>query len=484
MSATNYLRGIRISFLFCSIILTLFLGCEDEELSTTPPSPNVPNVPNVPNNTAEGIIGTFPSFPRAEGFGSLTAGGRGGIVIAVTNLNDSGPGSFRHAIETKGPRIIVFHTGGTIRLTESIEILEPFVTIAGQTAPGDGIMFRDADIRIKTHDVVLRGIRIRVGDVNRADDWDGIVLHTPPNQAVYNVIVDHCSVSWAIDENFSTFGLGDEIRDCTFSYNISSEGLEDSHHKDGPHSKGMLLTKNNLSTVSVHHNLFIHNVGRNPKVALDATAEVINNVVYNFGVATRLDPGAKVNAIGNYYIPGPNTSPRFQGQMNKGIMLGPMTGFPEMLLYVKNNIGPGRESDEDDDWLAVGGGDENIHRSLDPVPDFTASGITPHVASDALELVLDHAGAIAPHRDPVDLRLVEDVRSGTGTIINSQEDVGGWPVLDVGEPPTDTDLDGMPDNWETQLGLDPNDASDGNADRDDDGYTNIEEYINSFLIIE
>ncbi len=480
---------VSVTLIFGLLFTVMLISCEnsDEPDLTQGPGPNPPNPPDPPDPIDFGPDPTggkpegLPAFPGAEGFGSTTIGGRGGAVVEVTNLNDSGPGSFREAVETAGPRIVIFRTGGTIQLRSKITITEPFITIAGQTAPGDGITFRDADIRISTHDVILRGIRVRVGDVNQTEDWDGIVLHTPFNVEVYNVIVDHCSVSWAIDENISTFGLGARVRDCTFSYNISSEGLEDSHHRDGPHSKGMLLTKNNCRTVSVHHNLFAHNVGRNPKVALDVTAEVINNVVYNFGAATRLDPGSSANAIGNVYIPGPNTSPTVMGETNKGIMLGPVAGFPEMLLYVSENIGPGREINEGDDWLAVGGGSESLHRSTEPVPTFLPSEISHHSVDETLDVVLDNVGATAPHRDPVDLRLIQEVRSGTGRVINSQEDVGGWPFMDSGTAPTDTDGDGMPDEWEVEQGLDINDPSDGNLDSNENGYSNIEEYLNSFF---
>lgn len=482
-----YFRFIA-SLLLSPLLVFMVLSCVEDAPELTSNNPNTPNTPTPPVFDSDPIGGKpegTPAFPGAEGFGSTTIGGRGGVVLAVTNLNDSGPGSFRQAAEASGPRIVIFRTGGIIKLQRSIEIVDPYITIAGQTAPGDGIMFQDADIRIKTHDVILRGIRVRVGDVNQAEDWDGIVLHTPNGQEVYNVVVDHCSISWAIDENISSFGLGARVRDCTFSYNIISEGLEDSHHRDGPHSKGMLLTKNNLRTVSVHHNLFAHNVGRNPKVAQNVTAEIINNVIYNFVAATRLDPAAKANAIGNVYISGPNTPPTIMGDLNKGIMLGPREGFAEMLLYVMQNIGPGRESNSGDDWLAVGGGSESIHRSLEPVPDFFPSEINHHPVEETLEVVLQQAGAIAPYRDPVDLRVVENVRQGTGSVINSQNDVGGWPVMEEGTAPLDSDGDGMPDDWEAENGLDANNPADGNqivAENDD--YTNIEKYINSFFLIE
>ena len=422
----------------------------------------------------------LPAFPGAEGLGSATIGGRGGQIIEVTNLNDNGPGSFREAVETAGPRIVIFRTGGIIQLESSIEITEPLITIAGQTAPGDGIMFRDADIKIQTNDVILRGIRVRIGDENQASDWDGILIQAREGE-VFNVIVDHCSVSWSIDEALSTIGSGGGIHDITFSWNIVSEALHNSHHSDGSHSKGMLLSKNDVSLVSVHHNLFAHNDDRNPKIGLDVSAEVVSNVVYNFRSGTRLDPGAHANVIGNLYKVGLDTEETQLGMPTRGVSIAPLDGFPDIQAYVLNNIGPGRETNTGDEWLITNGDDAQVHRSFDPVAAFTPSGITSEPIEDLMDVLLDNVGALAPHRDLVDERVIQSVIDCDGRIIDSQDDVGGWPTMNEGTAPADTDGDGMPDTWENDHGLDLNDPSDGNTDRLGDGYTNVEEYINSLF---
>lgn len=420
----------------------------------------------------------LPAFPGAEGFGSTTIGGRGGQVIEVTNLNASGAGSLAAAIAVSGPRIVVFRTGGTILLTNELPINNPYITIAGQTAPGGGIAIRGAALRINTHDVVVRGLRIRIGDSPSGpapDQRDGLGIQQDP--VTNNIIVDHCSVSWAIDENISIYGWGHDI---TFQWNITSEALYNSLSSAGVESYGLLVKdKGSMQRISVHHNLLAHNNERNPEFAADDTGanlfagEIVNNVVYNwFGYAMRLEFGnPQVNVIGNYCRMGPNS----HVHLTNGLKFNALAAGAR--FYVHDNIGPGRLTNTGDDWLFADGG--SAYRSNTPV--FTGSGITTQLPDAALTLVLANAGATQPQRDAVDTRVVQDVQNGTGAIIDSQTQVGGWPTLAAGTPPTDTDHDGMPDSWETSHGLNPNSASDGSLDRDSDGYTNVEEYINSLL---
>ncbi len=464
--------GLTVTVGLCLIVL---VQCSSD--SGIIPTAPVPPAPVDTFDPVGGVPEGLPAFPGAYGFGSTTPGGRGGQVVAVTNLNDSGPGSFREAVSIAGPRTIIFRTGGTIQLQSPIFIDEPFLTIAGQTAPGDGILFRDSEIRIRTHDVILRGIRVRVGDVNQDQDWDGLALEATPASNVFNVVVDHCSVSWGIDENISTNGTRGEVRDITFSWNITSEALFDSHHEKGPHSKGMLLSKNNTTLVTVHHNLFIHNDDRNPKIALDVNVELINNVLYNYRSGSRMDPGSQANIIGNFYKPGPNTLIGLDGLISKGVVMQPVDGFPDMHAYVQDNIGPGRPTNSGDDWLMVRGSE--IYRSLDPR--VLSSGVPVDPVDEVMDLVMNGAGATIPSRDAVDLRLIDEMIAGEGSVIDSQSEVGGWPVLDPGVAPIDSDSDGIPDDWEQEFGLDPADALDANSDPDGDGYTYIEDYINSFF---
>ena len=230
----------------------------------------------------------IPAFPGAEGAGALTPGGRGGQVIEVTNLNNSGPGSLRTAIKAAGPRIIVFRVGGTIELKDDLTIREPYVTIAGQTAPGDGIALKNYTLRISTHDVIVRYIRVRPGEGgdNAGNLVDGIEILNKPDNAketdkmAHNIIIDHTSVSWAIDENVSVWNMRPDlskIENVTIQWSIISEGLSHSRHPEDEHSKGLLVGSNNTH-ISIHHNLLIHNRKRNP-VLHGVRIDMINNVI-------------------------------------------------------------------------------------------------------------------------------------------------------------------------------------------------------------
>jgi len=405
---------------------------------------------------AEGL----PAFPGAEGFGSMTIGGRGGKVMEVTNLNNDGLGSLRAACEASGPRIVVFRTGGTIILDNDIEIEDPYITVAGQTAPGDGICIRRAAIRIYTHDVIIRGLRIRVGDESGgppADNRDGLGIANS-EMAPYNIIVDHCSISWGLDENVATWYACHHI---TFQWCIVSEAIL----TDGD-SYGMIIGDYS-DNISVHHNLFAHNKDRSPLLKNNTTAEVINNVVYNWRwYATRTYSNA--NIIGNFYKTGSNWTG------GKGVAIDDIEGVK---IFVLDSIGPGRVTNTGDNWLAVNG--LETHRSDLRV--ISQSNVRIDNVEDIFALVIGNAGATAPRKDTVDQRIIQSVLDGTGAIITSQGEVGGWPVYNPGQAPVDSDHDGMPDSWELARGLNPNASTDANQDRNGDGYTNIEEYINGLI---
>ncbi len=413
----------------------------------------------------------LPAFPGAEGFGSTTVGGRGGIILKVTNLNPDGPGSLREAVSNSNPRIIVFKVAGTIFLKKNIGITNPFVTIAGQTAPADGITIRGAALSIHTHDVIVRGLRIRVGDDlsgPNPDNRDAITISS--NKAiVYNVIIDHCSLSWSIDETIQFWHSAEK---STVQYCIISEGLRYSIHpktisRGQDHSNGILVG-NGSNKISIHHNLFAHNLRRNPAINSGSFAEVINNVIYNWEIGTSV--GASANVIANVYKPGLNTGTK------KGIIL-PRWMNAQGPLYVKDNIGPGRITNSGDDWLVVDGPISG--RSFSPVEPL--SNVTIDSVDEVFDKVIKNAGATIPMRDSVDERIINDVINGTGQFIDSQNEVGGWPKLDSGAPPLDSDHDGMPDDWEIAKNLNPQDPTDANKDRNGDGYTNIEEYINGLF---
>lgn len=412
----------------------------------------------------------IPAFPGAEGFGSTTPGGRGGTVIEVTNLNGSGSGSFRDACLATGPRIVVFRVSGTIELGTSLTIANPYLTIAGQTAPGEGICLKGNEFIVGTHDVVIRGLRMRLGDQSGNKDAFRI---SGSKATVNNIVIDHCSISWGMDENASVITLSSDV---TFSWNIISEAL-----MANDNSFGFLLGKDGPTKITLHHNLFAHNRSRSAKIGRDVTAEIINNIVYDYGTkGTTASPGTKANIIGNYYMPGASTTGGLSSPV-KGIDIqlqgpGGQSGT-DPLLYVQGNIGPGRETNAGDDWGVVNG--DKRYQSLQPAVEPSGVSITP--VEELFDLVLDNAGVVSPARDAVDKRVVADVRNGTGKVILSQNEVGGWPALAGGTAPTDSDHDGMPDSWELANGLNPGDAADRNGDLDSDGYTNIEEYINSLI---
>ncbi len=436
---------------------------------------------------------TLPAFPGAEGFGAETPGGRGGKVIEVTNLDDSGPGSLRAACEQAGARIVVFRTGGLIEVHSAITLFDAFITIAGQTAPGDGIMLKANPgyggpvLRVATHDVVIRGLRVRRGATGKKSvSGDAISINNEKN-APHHVVIDHCSISWGVDENLDGWYAANDI---TIQWCVISEALENSSHEKGAHSKGTLFGSK-VRRVSYHHNLLAHNVARNPQFSNDEGPDhVINNVIYNwkyFGsqFSRPEENPPKVNLIGNYYKAGPDTRlVRYEVLLND---------YPnEPLFYVRDNIGPHRPDGAGDEWALIGDSSPSLGENQMRVPaskaiqraePWPASPIpvTINAAEQTYELVLAQAGATAPHRDTVDQRVINDVRTVAGRCIDDPSEVGGWPTLDAGTPSADTDHDGMPDEWEQARGLDPRNPDDRN-DRATSGYTQIEDYINSLLI--
>ncbi|MBX3739335.1 MAG: hypothetical protein KF715_21785 [Candidatus Didemnitutus sp.] len=417
----------------------------------------------------------MPAFSGAEGFGTDTPGGRGGQVIAVTTLGPDGPGSLAAALRAKGPRIVVFRVGGTIRLARDLNLDEPFVTIAGQTAPGDGICIRGGALRIRTHDVVVRHLRFRVGDDLAGpdpDNRDGIGIGNP-REPVHHIVIDHCSISWAIDENVS---LWHPCHDITVQWCLIAESLEHSLHPKGAHGMG-LLVGDHAQRVSVHHNLFAHNQDRNPLLKGDTSAEVVDNVVYNWrwfatGLTDLEGSGVqRADIVGNTYLPGPQTRNRFGVGLEKTVRTG-------SVVFLRDNTVEGISADgaRGEEWKIVVSRAPFDGRS--PMPTMPASGLASEPAVDAFPRVLAQAGAVLPRRDAVDTRIVAAVRGRTGRMIDSPRDVGGWPLYHSAPPPLDADGDGIPDDWERANGLDPRDARDGSTTAPD-GFTWLEHYLAS-----
>ncbi|MGH7128718.1 MAG: pectate lyase family protein, partial [Planctomycetaceae bacterium] len=414
----------------------------------------------------------------AEGFGSQTPGGRGGRIIEVTNLGDDGPGSLRAALSAEGPRIVVFRVAGTIELDSPLQIVHPFITVAGQTAPGGGITLRNgpknlyAPLQIKTHDVVLRYIRSRPGPSgtppagHEGTNVDALTI-ADPQRDVFNVVVDHCSLSWSVDEVVNVWY---DSRDVTVQWCIMAEALHNPPGRQGSGSKGPLFGGRGGDRISVHHNLIANNLGRNPMVKATGLVDLVNNVIFVPRTIAAVVDGelgpCHVNLVGNSVI-----APNGDGHVDGVHVLGqrPVT------LFVRGNLGPHRTSDEQPELLFVSPRNKSRERITERRD---APPITTATAAEAYELVLSSAGCTLPMRDAVDARIVADVKTRRTRVVTDPSEVGGWPELPPGEAPADSDHDGMPDDWERHHSLDEDDANDGPADADADGYTNVEEFLN------
>jgi len=461
-----------------------------------------------------------PAFPGAEGFARYTTGGRGGKVYHVTTLEDNGKtslqGSLRWANAQSGPRTIVFDVSGTIHLKSALKI-SANTTIAGQTAPGDGICIADYPVTIKNN-CIIRFVRFRLGNINVANhEGDGLGAMDADN-----IIVDHCSVSWSIDECLSIYGG----RNLTVQWTIAAQSLVNSGHSKGSHGYG-----GNWGGAgsSFHHNLIVHHTSRTPRLGprpgtqTDERMDMRNNVMYNYGKnGCYGGEGMKVNIVNNLYKPGPGSATNNYGRRIAGLGIR-TTAYTKHgtasanswdvmwhvwgKYYVDGNVNTKFADVTKDNWTY------GIYNQIDnskvdntftqatkdtmkidtPIP-FVYT--TTHSAEEAYEKVLLYAGACL-HRDSHDSVMIADTRDGTATatgsglgkgFINTQDDMAAyipgsdspWPLLNSSAAPLDSDGDGMPDEWETANGLDPNDASDGNVVADD-GYTNLEHYLNSLV---
>jgi len=407
------------------------------------------------------------SFPGAQGFGTTTVGGRGGQVLKVTNTNDSGPGSPRAAVETSGPRYVVFETGGIINLQSQLTVRHPNLTIAGQTSTGDGIVLKGWRLSIQANDVIVRALRFRPGDGTGQDpdSRDGIAIGKK-GSLVQRVIIDHCSVSWSIDENMSTWY---PTRDITFSNNLSGEALVEAGHSQGTHSMGLLIG-DNATRVTIAKNLFAHNNARHPLVKDNSSQiEIINNYVYNYGTeATTVNSDTSNHIIKNFYREGVNSLNR-----------PPVYLKPGSASWLKGNIGFYRESNDLPESDIAHGTSTGIG-TISTAPLFTPSGVDELNASNVLDYLVENVGAMWPQRDLSDERIIDTVLNRTGQLIDRVGEVGGYPSYASGFAQNDTDNDGMPDWFEIQFGLD-NNLADHNEDNDSDGYTNIEEYFNGLI---
>jgi len=483
---------------------------------------NDPQPANNDNDKPVQVVEDASAFPGAEGFGRDATGGRGGKVIVVTNLNDSGVGSLRAAIQTTGARYIIFKVSGTITLKSVLNINNGDVTIAGQTAPGDGITLRDYPVNVSADNVIIRFLRFRMGDAaNQEGDALGGRFHK-------NIIIDHCSMSWSTDECVSFYAN----ENTTVQWCIIAESLRNSVHGKGAHGYGGIWGGKNAS---FHHNLLAHHDSRNARLgeeagkafALTDKVDLRNNVIYNWGSnSTYGGEGMNVNIVNCYFKPGPatkaNNGSSKQGRIvsiDKNKVKGTEVYDIWGKYYVSGNYIDGNTNATSDNWTY--GVFNQFHGSYTTYPascsdaagntiaceytipisdaDKTSikqasphsinDNVTTHTATVAYDRVLAFGGASLT-RDGVDDRIVDDVKNGTyqfegsngstNGIIDTQSDVGGWPELASTPAPQDTDADGMPDDWEVVMKLDATKAN-ATGRNLSTAFDNLEVYLNSLV---
>jgi hypothetical protein len=393
--------------------------------------------------SAEQGVDAIPVFPGAQGFGVETPAGRGGKIVRVTNLDDDGQGSFRAALRVPGRKTILFEVGGTVNLSADLDISDPFVTVAGQSAPSPGITLRGAGLRVFSHDALVQHIRIRVGDAYEGPDPEIRDAFQVLGPNAYNVVIDHVSASWGIDETTSTWY---PLHDVTISNCIISEGLSVSLHPEGAHSAG-LLVGDGSQRIAVIGNLMAHNNDRNPLLKGSTSTIVLNNLVYNPGyrsirISDPEDSGPTIASIvGNVLRTGPSTENdylvSFSATVKQGTQVYLLDNSARTQVHMSRRPGFEPIVDVAPIWI--------------PTLEVRPSG-------EVTDWVLANAGARPTDRDAVDERIVRDVLDSRGRIIDSQNDVGGWPAL-------------QPTRRPLQVPDDPGGDSDG------DGYTNLEEWL-------
>lgn len=408
-----------------------------------------------------------PAFPGAEGFGAFTRGGRGGDVYVVTTLADYDPegdvipGSLRHAVDAVGPRTVVFGVAGYIELKRPLEIRHPYLTIAGQSAPGEGVALKNYSVEVMAPQVVIRYLRVRPGDVAGVEQ-DAINIHSP------DVIVDHCSVSWGTDEVLSVVGQANRV---TVQWCLISESLNNSVHHKGPHGYGTLLTA--TGDVSIHHSIYAFHNSRNPRPK-DLLLDFRNNLIYGFGIMAgyNYEDKTRMNYVGNVIRPlAYSAKPRCAfnlGGLNSRFFVD------DNVLIDGDTLSGGWEFICTPDSLSRDDVESRVRLNE---PNETEPVRTERPLAAYVEL-LSNAGAVLPARDSVDQRVISLIARNEGRIIDTQFEVGGWLGLTRGDPQLDQDRDGMADEWENAHGLDPTDRHDQATDLDGDGYTNLEEFLN------
>lgn len=492
-------------FTFCALTFLSASCSKDKDdvnpdpVDQTDPGDEEPDdgVPDEDSDRPEPVEEEAFAFPGAEGFGKHVTGGRGGRVIKVTNLNDFGPGSFRSAVTASGPRIVVFEVSGIIELGSRITINNGDLTVAGHSAPGDGITIANHEVNVNAGNVILRFLRFRMGDRLKAE------ADALGGRFQKGIIIDHCSMSWSTDECVSFY----QNEDFTLQWCYITESLRNASHDKGAHGYGAIWGGRRAS---FHHNLIAHHDSRNPRFgeyegdvfALTNLVDFRNNVIYNWGNNSAYGAeGGNLNIVNNYYKPGPASSHR-----ERIMSIDKYTRDPNRATYgiwgkyyIDGNYVDGSSRATNDNWTF--GVYNHFHSSYGTVseedkaamrlavPLEINNNVLTHTAHEAYELVLAFGGA-SYVRDVVDERIAGEVLNGSFTfngsngstngIIDSQQDVGGWPEHHQGEVPVDSSGDGMPDEWKSARGLDPEKDEAAGYDLST-GYTNIEVYLNSLV---
>jgi pectate lyase len=416
----------------------------------------------------------IPAFPGATGYGATTVGGRGGDVYYVTTLADSGTGSLRAALEATGPRTVVFGIAGTIILTSPVKVRNPYLTVAGQTAPGDGIVVRGETVRILTHDVIIRHLRFRTGDATTTEvaDADGLTIHAEGGP-IGNIILDHVDMVWGPD--IGGLAVLGPVTDLTVQHSIIGEGLYFSRHPEGTAANGghayatnvtpMVLGGGYASRLTFYRNLFTDGDKRMPAIRSAECVDLVENVIYDWGRQAVAGNPRSLNIVGNWFRWGPLTETRalFKTQT--------VTADPTVYsdaVYLDSNVADGFTP-------ATASG--SVYASTLRCGGLSVpAGVDPSLLAN----VLDSAGATLPARDDVDRRILAEVSARTGDWFNGVDFAPPnpyWPDPAPGIPAVDSDSDGMADGWELAVFGDT--SRDGRADRDADGYTDLEEFLNS-----
>lgn len=436
-----------------------------------------------------------PAFPEAEGGGKYATGGRGGMVYHVTTTEDDAnkAGSLRYILSVPGKKIVVFDVSGTIFLQRELDITEGSVTIAGQTAPGDGICIANYPVVIKASNVIIRFVRFRMGD-EKGVEGDALTCI-----GKNDILIDHCSFSWSTDECVSCYGN----TDFTLQYCFITESLRQSVHSKDKHGYGGIWGGRNAT---FHHNLLAHHDSRNPRFDHSyvrdnkclGPIDYVNNVVYNWGENSTyggegVGEARQINMVSNYYKPGPATSTsKKERLLDPTIRCSYCSELGSLIpgkFFLQRNYMSGSEKVTADNWLGSTVQTDEVRTDTRWIHGMTSISHE-ETAQEAFETVLEKAGC-SLRRDVIDERIAEEVRQGTytykgskgstGGLIDTPSDVGGYPTYKTEVPPADTDHDGMPDDWETEHGLNPNDVWDGSKCTLSTEYTNVEVYLNSLV---